>query len=395
MNQLCRKRQENWWIFGLVMVACCMRSPMSGVGPLVSQISEGLSLSASTAGMLTTIPLLIFALISPLVSKLALVAPIRMQISCCVACLAVGILTRSYLGLWGLFVGTALVGVGIGTLNVVLPLFVKSNFAGRIGGVMACYTAMMTLFSAVASGSVAFLSVWLGGWSHALALFAILPLLAFPIWVAVSRGMPDAPGGEEETGASLPLFSAVNGCAALFFGLQSFLFFGIIAWLPSILAVSIPTEGEVALMMFVMQLASLITNFAMPLAMQRRDSRGRSRLGLGCATVYLAGFVLVLLGLSSPLLSWLGILVLGLGGGMSISYILTFISIRPGSRRDTARLSAFTQCGGYLIAAPGPFLIGALTDWTGSFILPLYIFIAVCVAFLFVGRQLALLKTGA
>ncbi len=383
------RKIENGWILGLILVASCMRVPISGVGPLVTQISESLSLSASTAGMLTTIPLLIFALVAPLVSHLTLVIPSRVQISACVIFLATGILLRSYLGLWGLFLGTALVGIGIGTLNVILPLFVKTNFVGRIGVVMASYTATMTLFSAIASGSVSTLSSVLGNWSHALGIFAILPILAFLVWIFVSRGIQDPSIIQEEEQSNPPLFCRTNWYAAAFFGLQSFLYFGIIAWLPSILAVFIQSDGQIAIMMFVMQLASLLTNFAMPPAIQRGTAKRRSVLGMCCAITYLSGSILVLLSLTLHWLAWPAILTLGLAGGMSISYILTFISIAVPSRKGTARLSAFTQCVGYLIAAPGPFLIGALTDLTGEFVVPLYIFVGVSILFLYFGQILA------
>lgn len=370
---------------GLLLVAGCMRAPISGVGPLVAQIAQDLSLSAGVSGMLTTIPLVIFALVCPLASKLSRVCSSRVQIAFCVICLASGTLVRSYLGLVGLFVGTALIGTGVGILNVVIPLFVKTNFAGKIGVVMACYTAMMTAVSSFSSGVVLGLSSTLGSWSHSLGVFALLPLLALPIWLFVSKQLEETvPSQQKEEGQPAPL-GKVHVYTALFFGLQAFLFYGIIAWLPSILLLPVADETQVSLMMVVMQLASLLTNFAMPLAMQKGRGKG---LGMWGGLTYLAGFVLVLLTLQYPIFAWPAVLLLGLAGGMSISFVLTFISMQQGSKQDTARLSAFSQCVGYLIAAPGPFLVGALTDWTGAFVLPIYIFIGVCLLFVWFGRQM-------
>ncbi|MBQ7083721.1 MAG: MFS transporter, partial [Anaerotignum sp.] len=51
----------------IVLVSCNLRAPFTGVGSMVGLIQEDLGLSGSGAGMLTTIPLLAFAAVSPFV----------------------------------------------------------------------------------------------------------------------------------------------------------------------------------------------------------------------------------------------------------------------------------------------------------------------------------------
>ena len=58
-------------LLGVIFIAVNMRAPLTSVGPLVELIRDHLQLSNTMAGMITTLPLLSFALFSPFVPKLA------------------------------------------------------------------------------------------------------------------------------------------------------------------------------------------------------------------------------------------------------------------------------------------------------------------------------------
>lgn len=59
-----RKLTGRWGIlFAIIFVASTLRSPLTSVGPVIEQIKSALTLNNSLAGSLTTIPLLIFAVV--------------------------------------------------------------------------------------------------------------------------------------------------------------------------------------------------------------------------------------------------------------------------------------------------------------------------------------------
>src|SRR6476660_5703414 len=65
-------RNGNWLlVVGVILIACNLRAPITAIGPLVRAIRNDTGLSNTLTGMLTTLPLLSFALISPFAPWLA------------------------------------------------------------------------------------------------------------------------------------------------------------------------------------------------------------------------------------------------------------------------------------------------------------------------------------
>ncbi|HWT18300.1 MAG TPA: MFS transporter, partial [Variovorax sp.] len=52
-------------IAGVLFIAASLRAPITTLGPLLEPVRESFALNASQAGLLTTLPLLAFALVSP------------------------------------------------------------------------------------------------------------------------------------------------------------------------------------------------------------------------------------------------------------------------------------------------------------------------------------------
>jgi CP family cyanate transporter-like MFS transporter len=78
-------------------------------------------------------------------------------------------------------------------------------------------------------------------------------------------------------------------------------------------------------------------------------------------------------------LVWVSAVVLGLGQGSAFALALAFIGLRAGDAQVAARLSGMAQGLGYLIAATGPFLFGALHDLTGEWNVPIGLAVAIAV----------------
>jgi CP family cyanate transporter-like MFS transporter len=69
--------------------------------------------------------------------------------------------------------------------------------------------------------------------------------------------------------------------------------------------------------------------------------------------------------------------------------ILTLIGLRARTSSGTAALSGFTQSAGYLLAAAGPFAVGALYDATGGWDAPLWFLVALTVPLVAVAAYVA------
>ena len=381
-----KNRRERALLLGLVLICFCMRSPMSPVGPLVSQIKSSLGLSTSFAGLLTTIPMLIFAIVSPAAGKLLGKISERALVSVCLFLVFLGVLIRSYLNVLGLIIGTTLLGLGIGVLNVLIPVFIRTNFPQKIGIVMGTYTTSMTLLSALSAGFCVMLSAALGGWSNALAVFAIFPVLALPVWLIESEYSGTERMHTEGMALKETAKQGRNWCAALFMALQSALFFCMIAWLPSMMIENGAEASSIGYLVLLMQLTSLITSFLMPILMQRYPTR-RGLLAVFCGIVYAAGFTMLLCGSLPVWLRVCSVVLLGLGSGLSLGFALTLITILGKTQRETAGLSAFAQGVGYLFAAPMPVLLGAIYDCSGGFYLPTLILLIMCIPMAVVGQR--------
>ena len=224
------KKSERWLLIAIVLIACNLRAAITGVGSLVGMIQRDLSLSSTVSGLITTIPLLAFAAVSPLASGLAQKRGLGKTLFAGFVVLAAGILVRSYLGTAGLFLGTVLVGGGIAIGNVLIPALIKGRFPQRVGSLTSLYTTAMAVFSGVAAG----VSVPLAnqvGWRNTLAIWVVLAVLALIVWFP-QRGV--VLEHKAQQGQHKPLLkSGTAWWVSVYMGVQSLLFYSFVAWLPT------------------------------------------------------------------------------------------------------------------------------------------------------------------
>ena len=138
-------------IAGILMIATTLRVTFTGAAPLLDTLRLDYGLSTAQTGLLTTLPLLAFALISPLAAGLA--RRIGMERSLFIALLLIcaGIAIRSLPSAALLFIGTAVIGCGIALGNVLLPGLIKRDFPGQVAKLTGAYS--LTMGAAAALGS--------------------------------------------------------------------------------------------------------------------------------------------------------------------------------------------------------------------------------------------------
>lgn len=170
-------------IVAILAIAFNLRPALSGIGPLAESIGIDLNLSGASLGLLTTLPLLAFAVISMLTPLFTKNFGVGKTLLGALAILSLGIILRSVFGIVGLYVGTLLIGIGIAFGNVLLPALTKQNFPDRAGAITSLYGSLMAIGAALAAGiSVPLAEDYGWGWRGALVIWAVTSLLAFIIW---------------------------------------------------------------------------------------------------------------------------------------------------------------------------------------------------------------------
>src|SRR5262245_49300151 len=126
-------------LWGLLVVAANLRSALTGVGPVLDQIQAELGMTLAVAGLVNTVPLLAFAVISPIVPRLAARWGPERVLGAALVVLTIGIVVRWVPAASALFAGTVLIGAGIAVGNVLLPSLIKRDFPARVGLLTAAY----------------------------------------------------------------------------------------------------------------------------------------------------------------------------------------------------------------------------------------------------------------
>lgn len=107
-------------LIGVILVGSNLRVPITSVGALISFIRDDLGISNAVARLVTTLPLLAFALLSPFAPKIANRIGMEWTIALSLALLITGIIIRSLTGIVFLFTGTLFVGLAIAVGNVLI-----------------------------------------------------------------------------------------------------------------------------------------------------------------------------------------------------------------------------------------------------------------------------------
>lgn len=358
-------------IIAIILTSANLRPTITGVGPLIGAISKGTGLPLALSGLVTTLPLIAFGLVSPIAPKLSEHLGIERSLFFGLAIIALGTLLRSQGSATALLVGMALVGSGVAVANVLLPSLVKRDFPTQIGVMTGMYVTVMNVFAGLGSGlSVPFAHIASLGWRGSLLIWLVLIVLGLAVW-ALLLGTD-----KRSTHASAHGFwrSGVAWQITLFMGFQSFLFYVSIAWLPTLLhdrGLSLALAGW---LVFLMQIVSLPATFVMPIWATRR--RTQHHLVVAVAVCFVLGYAGLLL-TRGEVWSIIWLMLVGLGSGASISLALAFFSLRTHHHQNAGQISGMAQSVGYILAAAGPITVGYLYAATRAWSDPLVLLILV------------------
>ncbi|MND70397.1 Inner membrane transport protein YeaN [compost metagenome] len=354
-------------IAGMLMIATTLRVTFTGAAPLLDTIRHDYGLTTAQTGLLTTLPLLAFALISPLAAGVA--RRIGMERSLFIALLLIcaGIGIRSLPSSTLLFAGTAVIGCGIALGNVLLPGLIKRDFPGQVAKLTGAYSLTMGASAALGSAMIVPLALSGVGWHGALLSLMVFPLLALILWLPQWRQKHTTSLSGARALHNRGIWrSPLAWQVTLFLGINSLIYYVIIGWLPAILLSHGYSETQAGSMHGLLQLATAAPGLAVPLVLHRlKDQRGIAGFSALLCAVSAAGFWFV------PGQAVLWTLIFGFGSGATMILGLTFIGLRAGSAHQAAALSGMAQSVGYLLAACGPPLMGKIHDAAGDWRIPL------------------------
>ncbi|MEW1904131.1 MULTISPECIES: MFS transporter [unclassified Streptomyces] len=392
---------------GLVLAALNLRPAITSLGALLEEVSEGLHMSGSVAGVLTSVPPLCFAVFGITAPRLARRFGPAAVVCAGMAAILAGLVLRPLAGGTAAFLAaSALALMGIAVSNVLMPVIVKRYFPDRVGTMTGLYSMALALGTSVAAAATVPMTDALGGdWRLGLGVWAVLAALAVLPWLPLLRdrdgasrmetgssrmetgpsytetgssrtetGSPhtDARGSRAE--AKAPARAAAPRVArsrtawalGVFFGLQATGAYITMGWMPQIFRDAGVPASTAGVLLAVTMVMGVPLAFVIPRLATRMKNQGPIVVAL--ALCGLGGYTGLFLAPAAG--AWVWAVLLGVSN-CAFPLALTMIGLRSRTGAGVVRLSAFAQSVGYLISIPGPLLVGVLYQHSGGWGLPI------------------------
>lgn len=195
-------RSTRLLVVGIVLAALNLRPAITSLGALLEEVRDGLGMSGSVAGLLTSVPPLCFAVFGVTAPRLARRFGPGAVVCAGMAAITAGLLLRPYAGgTAGFLAASALALMGIAVSNVLMPVIVKRHFPDRVGSMTGLYSMALALGTSTAAAITVPMTGALGGsWRTGLALWAGLAAAAVLPWLPLARDRGTTPGGADTAG---------------------------------------------------------------------------------------------------------------------------------------------------------------------------------------------------
>ncbi|MFI6576404.1 CynX/NimT family MFS transporter [Nocardiopsis sp. NPDC050513] len=357
---------------GIGLAALNLRTAITSVGPVLDEVTAGLGMTAVGAGVLTTLPVLCFALFGGLAPTLARRLGDHHLMVYALVALVVGLTARAVVGEPRLFLALSVVALAGGAIgNVILPALVKYHFPDRVGLMTTVYTTALAVGTAVAAAATVPLERATGDWRIALGSFAAFGVVALLPWLLVLRNGRRGGRGGRVLGVRDVLGTAIGWQSVLYFGTQSSIAYIMFGWFAQMLrdqGMDAQTAG-LAL--------SYLTTLGIPMSLVLPTLLTRVRDQRPFVGVFALAYVVGIGGMWFAPMSgvWIWTTFIGVGMG-SFVYALTVFALRTRTGEGTAAMSASSQSLGYLMAGAGPFLFGLLHELSDGWRAPLLLVLA-------------------
>lgn len=359
-------------LIGLIFAAANMRTPIVMIGSIVPLLQEHLQLSTSQIGYLGALPMPLFALGALFAPALARRFGLENMMVCMTLLLGLSVAWRVWFGVATLFVGTLLLSFAIGMLNALTAPFIKKYAETHI----ALATGVFSLSMSTLAGFGAWIVLPIAqttSWQWAMSGWAVFCLIAASIWLYITYAYRHSATATITNSKSTfsPWRSLDAWLMAVLIGLQSFLFYIVASFLPSIaIAQGTPAEEATALA-FVFQIMAPPAIIILTWLIKRN---------FPTQLVGLVGSILNAVGVFGLLYlpQYIGIwsAMMGFGCAAVFTLSLMMFSLRTKNSDHARDLSGMVQAVGYFLALFGPLSAGFLFEKTGDWDLALMVILA-------------------
>jgi len=372
-------------VLGIVVLAFNLRPAAVSVGPVLDEIIKGLGMSATAAGVLTTLPVLAFASFGALAPWLARLIGLHRVTLVSLAAVVLGLAVRARTDSIPVFLLLSLLALaGMATANVLLPSLVKLHFPDRVSLLTSIYTTALAVGLTMASVLTVPVSGQFGSWRDGLLVWALTAAVAALPWVALVRHDRAPEPSTHTVGLADVARTRLGWAMAAFFGLQSLQAYSIFGWFAQVYRDAGFSASTAGLLLGVITAISIPLSFWVPALVGKMSNQ--SWLIVALVSCYPVGYVGLIFAPVTGALIW----AVAVGVGASVfPLVLTLIGLRARTSEGTAALSGFTQSIGYLVAAIGPFGMGVLYDVTGGWTVPLTVLLVLVLPQLVAGLMVA------
>ncbi|MFI8100128.1 CynX/NimT family MFS transporter [Streptomyces sp. NPDC086023] len=375
-------------VVAIVLAALNLRPAITSLGALLEETREGLGMSGTVAGLLTSMPALCFAVFGVTAPRLSRRFGPGAVVCAGMAAIAAGMVVRPFAGgTAGFLAASALSLAGIALTNVLLPVIVKRWFPDRVGTMTGLYSMALAVGTSLAAAATVPMTQALGGsWRTGLLIWAVLAVAAVLPWLPVARearreraaaaahagGAPGGAGSARTAGAHPEaagprvIRSRTAWALAGYFGLQATGAYVTMGWLPQIFRDAGVSAGTAGVLLAVTMVMGVPLAFVIPRLAGAVRNQGVIALALGLFG--LTGYAGLYFAPAAG--AWVWAVLLGVSN-CAFPLAITMIGLRARSAAGVAKLSAFAQSTGYLISIPGPLVIGVLYQHSGGWDLPL------------------------
>ncbi len=361
-------------IAGLFLATLALRPPVIAIGPLAPLLRDDLGITAAIVGLLTTIPVLCMGLLAPVGPTLAARFGPRLALAICLVAIALAGIVRAVVPSIPLLLAvTIAIGVAIGVAGAIPSMVVADRMPRRRALGTGAYAGGIVLGSTLAAA----LAVPLAGaadWRRALLVLSAGTFVSVAAWLLLVRGEPDR--ATRPPAVRLPWRQPIAWLLVVVFGLQSAMYYGVIAWLPNVYVERGWSAADAGELLAAFNGVGLVATLGVPLVADRLGTR-RMQLTVP-ALACVVGFVGMIVS-PDPAILWAVLLGLAIGGIFPL--VLTLPLDVAHAPAAVGSASAFMLLGGYVISSASPILLGAARDVTGTFEASLVLLVAVTLAF--------------
>lgn len=404
MTGASRRAALPWLVVaGVLLAALSLRGPILAITPVLRDVESDLGIGSAAAGLVTTAPVLMFAVLTPLAALVIRRAGAEAALMASLVGVLLGTMIRGLPGFGWMLTGMLVIGAAVTIGNVVIPVIIRRDVPpAHVGLVTAGYAATLNVGSLLTALLTAPIAEVIG-WSWALLAWSVITVAGILLWSAHMRRSGQADGAPRTTEnrtepasremdidpqtitGPVPTVAArhpswlrrpVTWLLVGAFAGQTTIYYGLSTWLPTFasdeLGMAPVAAGAVA---SVYQGVGIVGAFVVPM-LTRFAPRGVAPAAICASWLVLAIGLLVA---PQLLWVWLAIGAIGHSGG----FVVIFSALVGVARSDgeAAGMSALVQGGGYAMAALAGPAFGAMFEATGGWTAPLVAVLVVAVVY--------------